>query len=151
VLQLHEYVYCCVLWVVIDGGNSILPLWRYQLWANAARRAAWLGQAVEPARVGVVTRSVWPQSPIEGRFSSLTYAAADGSRPLLFWCNLSSKNLAQADDSDAPRTAFERYDDYGTLQFCEQFMAGITRSAHGPYLSVYHVPYLSALEMSSSW
>jgi len=47
---------------------------RHQLRASAARRAAWHGRGQRqwrsPARVGEVTRSVWPRSSIENRFSS---------------------------------------------------------------------------------
>ena len=49
-------------------------LWPVKLRSHKARRAAWRGrgqwQRRSPALVGVVTRSVWPRSYIEGSFSS---------------------------------------------------------------------------------
>jgi len=54
------------------GRSSRFPLRRHQLPASAASRAARHDQRQRrsPARVGVVTRSVWPRSSIEGSFCS---------------------------------------------------------------------------------
>jgi len=57
-----------------DGRNKTFLLSRLALRASTARRAAWRGrgqrQRRSPARVGVVTWSVWSSSSIEDTFSS---------------------------------------------------------------------------------
>jgi len=68
----YTSIYCGVLWVRTDGRNSKFLLSWHQLRASAATRAAWRGwgqwQRRSPARVGVVTRSVWPLSSIKDSF-----------------------------------------------------------------------------------
>ena len=70
-------IYCGVLRVLIDGGSSRVPSWRYQLRARAARHAAWRGrgqwQRRSPTRVSAVMRSVgsasvWPRYSTEAVF-----------------------------------------------------------------------------------
>ena len=66
--------------------------WRHQLWASAARRAAWRGwdqrQRRCPARVGVVTRSNWPRSQIKGSFyfSVYVYSAVPKGNIVMIVC-----------------------------------------------------------------
>ena len=73
-MSIHCRVLLVGLIVLIDGRSSWFPVWRHQLPASAARRAAWRGSGGRrrsPARVfGMVTRLVWPRSSIESSFFS---------------------------------------------------------------------------------
>ena len=68
----YTSIYCYIPWVLINGRSSGFPLWSHQMRGSAERRVAWRGQSQQQrrssARVGVVARSVWPRSWIDGSF-----------------------------------------------------------------------------------
>ena len=88
----YTSIYCGILRVLIDGRSSRFPLRRHQLPASAASRAARHDQRQRrsPARVGVVTRSVWPRSSIEGSFCSEVNTKCHVTllRSASWWCGV---------------------------------------------------------------